>query len=123
DGVIVPHVVVVPAGARRTIDLETLPGLRSANISTVIEADADVVIDRTMRWDQTTRGGAHAEGSVPAPALRWYLAEGATHGFFDLFYLIQNPSLTGTASIRIRFLLPSGAPIERFYTVQPNARF
>ncbi len=24
-------------------------------------------------------------------ATTWYLAEGATHGFFDLFYLIQNP--------------------------------
>jgi hypothetical protein len=123
DGVTVPYVVVVPAGARRTIDLETLPGLGSANVSTVVESDADVVIDRTMRWDQTTRGGAHAEGSVSAPALRWYLAEGATHGFFDLFYLIQNPSLTAAASVRIRFLRPSGAPIDRFYTVQPNSRY
>ena len=56
--------------------------------------------------------GAHAEGSVPAPALRWYLAEGATHGSFDLFYLIQNPSLTRTASVRIRFLRPAG-PADR----------
>ena len=123
DGVTVPYVVVVPAGGRRTIDLESLPGLGSANVSTVIESDAEVVIDRTMRWDQASRGGAHAEGSVPAPALRWYLAEGATHGSFDLFYLIQNPSLTGTASLRIRFLRPSGPAIERFYTVQPNSRF
>ena len=123
NGTTVPHAVVVPAGARRTIDLGALPGLESANVSTVVEADSEVVIDRTMRWDQATRGGAHAEGSVPAPALRWYLAEGATHGFFDLFYLIQNPSLTATASVRVRFLRPSGAPIERFYTVQPNSRF
>jgi Tol biopolymer transport system component len=123
DSVTVPHVVVVPAGARRTIDLETLAGLGSANVSTVVESDADVVIDRTMRWDQSTRGGAHAEGSVAAPALRWYLAEGATHGFFDLFYLIQNPSLTAAASVRVRFLRPTGLPIDRFYTVQPNSRF
>jgi len=122
-GVTVPYVVVVPANARRTIDLETLPGLASANISTVIESDAQVVIDRTMRWDQVTRGGAHAEGSVPAPALRWYLAEGATHGFFDLFYLIQNPSLAGAASIRVRFLRPSDPPLEKFYTVPANSRF
>ena len=53
------------------------------------------------------RAGARTpKRSVPAPALRWYLAEGATHGAFDLFYLIQNPSLTSAASVRIRFLLP-----------------
>jgi hypothetical protein len=123
SGVTVPYVAVVPGGRRHTIDLETLAGLESANISTVIESDAEVVIDRTMRWDQATRGGAHAEASVPAPALRWYLAEGATHGAFDLFYLIQNPNLTSAASVRVRFLLPSGAPIEQFYTVAANSRF
>ena len=123
EGVTVRQVVVVPASARRTIDVETLSGLASANVSTVIESDAEVVIDRTMRWDQATRGGAHAEGSVPAPALRWYLAEGATHGAFDLFYLIQNPSLIAAASVRVRFLRPSGPAIERFYTVQANSRF
>ncbi len=122
-GATVPQVVIVPAGTRRTLDLETLAGLESANISTVIESDAEVVIDRTMRWDRSTRGGAHAEASVPAPALRWYLAEGATHGDFTLFYLIQNPNLTSAASVRIRFLLPAGAPMERFYTVAPNSRF
>ena len=81
-----------PGAARR--------GCESANISTVIESDAEVVVDRTMRWDQDPRGGAHAESSLPAPSLRWYLAEGATHGSFDLFYLLQNPSLTQTAQLR-----------------------
>ena len=36
--------------------------------------------------------GSHAETGVPAPALTWYLAEGATHGTFNLFYLLQNPT-------------------------------
>jgi hypothetical protein len=122
-GASTPHVVDVPARARRTVDVETLPGMGSANVSTVIEADAEVVVDRTMRWDRQARAGAHAEASLPSPALRWYLAEGATHGFFDLFYLIQNPSLSTAAQVRIRFLQPSAAPIERDYTVAPGSRF
>ena len=112
----------MPATSRRTIDLRLLAGLESANISTVIESDVQVVVDRTMRWDQTSRSGAHAETSSPAPSLTWYLAEGATHGAFDLFYLIQNPSQTQAAQVRIRYLLPAGAPIEQDVTVPPNTR-
>ncbi len=32
---------------------------------------------------------------------------------FDLFYLLQNPSQTQSAQVRIRYLLPAGAPIEQ----------
>ena len=93
--------LVVPATSRRTIDLRACSrGWRSANISTVVESDVQVVVDRTMRWDQVSRFGAHAESSSPAPSLTWYLAEGATHGAFDLFYLIQNPSQTQTAQVQ-----------------------
>ncbi len=119
---VVRHFLVIPATSRRTIDLRLLAGLESANISSVIESDVQVVVDRTMRWDQTSRSGAHAETSSPAPSLTWYLAEGATHGAFDLFYLIQNPSQTLAAQVRIRYLLPAGAPIEQDVTVPPNTR-
>ena len=119
---VVRHFLVIPATSRRTIDLRLLAGLESANISSVIESDVQVVVDRTMRWDQTSRSGAHAETSSPAPSLTWYLAEGATHGAFDLFYLIQNPSQTQAAQVRIRYLLPAGAPIEQDVTVPPNTR-
>ena len=59
---------------------------------------------------------------MAAPATTWYLAEGATHGFFDLFYLVQNPSETAPATVEARFLLPSGEPVVRSYTVPPSTR-
>ena len=31
------------------------------------------------------------------PSTTWFLAEGATHGGFDLFYLVQNPNATDGA--------------------------
>ncbi len=123
SGAIVRRYQTIPSNARRTIDLQLLAGLESANVSTVVESDTEIVVDRTMRWDLASRFGSHAEASVPAPSLQWYLAEGATHGFFDLFYLIQNPSLTTTAEVRITFLLPSGAPIVRTYDVPANTRY
>ena len=59
----------------------------------MIESDQPVVVDRTMTWDGTAYG-AHAETALDAPSTTWYLAEGATHGAFDLFYLLQNPNDT-----------------------------
>ena len=119
----VPFFAIVPAMARRTVDLEAIPGLESADVSTVVESDVEIVVDRTMQWDRSSRFGAHAETSRPAPAVRWYLAEGATHGTFDLFYLLQNPGLSGTAQVHVRFICGSGDPIERDYAILPNSRF
>ena len=38
--------------ARATIDVETVPDMGSAAFSTLIEADVQVVVDRTMTWDR-----------------------------------------------------------------------
>jgi hypothetical protein len=59
---------------------------------------------------------------VTAPATAWYLAEGATGSFFDLFVLIANPGST-PASITATYLLPSGAPVVKLYTVPGNSRY
>ena len=37
-------------------------------------------------------GAGHESAGVTAPATEWFLAEGATGTFFDLFLLIENPS-------------------------------
>jgi hypothetical protein len=59
---------------------------------------------------------------MKAPALKWYLAEGATHGAFDLFYLIENPNAQA-ANISISYLLPAPqAPIVINYTIDPHSR-
>jgi len=58
---------------------------------------------------------------VAAPALTWYLAEGATHSGFNLFYLLQNPN-AAEAEVRVRYLRPSGAPLEKTYVLPPTSR-
>ena len=91
DGVVVPVYTVVAAHSRATIDVETVPDMSSADFSTLIEADVQVVVDRTMTWDQTGFGSHAERGILTRTATQWYLAEGATHGAFSLFYLLQNP--------------------------------
>jgi hypothetical protein len=121
DGTTASRFLDLPARRRATVDAADVPGLAGADFSTVIESDQLVTIDRTMTWTSTEAYGSHAESSIAAPSLTWYLAEGATHGSFDLFYLLHNPNNTA-AQVQIQYLRPSGAPIERTYTVPARTR-
>ncbi len=85
--------------SRVTLDPAAVPGIAGRPYSTVVESDSMVVVDRTMTWDATGYG-SHAETALAAPSTTWYLAEGATHGAFDLFYLLQNPNATAGAGAR-----------------------
>ncbi|MGH9163233.1 MAG: carboxypeptidase regulatory-like domain-containing protein [Vicinamibacteraceae bacterium] len=58
--------------------------------------------------------------AVTGPAESWHFAEGAT-AFFDLFLLLANPS-TAPVDATVRYLLPTGEPLERTYTLGPESR-
>lgn len=122
QGLAASHAVTLRPNQRQTINPERLTGLANAAFATVVEADGPVVADRLMTWGGVGYG-SHAETAIAAPSRSWYLAEGSTAGSFALFYLLQNPSLTDRATVRVRYLLPTGAPIEKTYTVEPNSRF
>ena len=116
------HLFVLPALTRRTVDAKSVAGLESAEFSTVIESDVPVVADRTMTWGPDHNAG-HAETSIAEPSTTWYLAEGATHSGFELFYTIQNPN-DAIVTIDVRYLRPGGAaPLEKTYVVGPSRRF
>jgi autotransporter-associated beta strand protein len=122
EGAPVSDNLVVPPRSRLTVDPKKIDGLETAEFSTVVSSDQPIVVDRTMRWDASGYG-SHAETSVPGPALTWYLAEGATHSGFNLFYLIQNPQPTA-ATVTVTYLRPSPAPaLVKAYPVGPNSRF
>jgi hypothetical protein len=92
----------------------------AASFSTVVEANGPVAVDRTMTWGGGY--GSHAETAAAAPALTWFLAEGATHGSFTLFYLLQNPG-AAPATVDVTYLRPSpAAPVTRQYTVPAASR-
>jgi hypothetical protein len=75
-----------------------------------------------MIWSTTGRFGSHSERAVNAPSTTWFFAEGATHGAFDTFYLLENPSAT-PASVEIVYLLPNGAaPISQTKEVPAFSR-
>jgi type 1 glutamine amidotransferase len=112
----------MPPRSRSTVFVDDVPGMASAAFSTLVESDQPVVVDRTMTWADGLAYGSHAETSVAGPAPQWYFAEGATHGQFDLFFLIQNPSPSQTAQVTASFLPAVGPAIDRTYSVAPSRR-
>jgi hypothetical protein len=115
------HSITVPARSRQTLDAQTVDGLQAAEFSTVVESDVPVVADRTMSWDASGYAG-HTETSIEQPAAAWYLAEGATHSGFELFYTIQNPN-AAPATATIRYLRTGGlSPLDKVYRIPANTR-
>jgi CSLREA domain-containing protein len=121
DGQVISRTVQMSGLARATVNPEALAGLENASFSTVVESTQPIIADRTMRWDATGYG-SHAETSVAQPLTRWYLAEGATTGGFNLYYLVQNAT-SQAATVQIQYLRPApAAPITRTYTIGANTR-
>lgn len=120
DGSLTTEPLTVPARGQATLDVGSIPAMAQAEFATEVEADVDVTVERTMSWD---RGGygAHSETGLRAPARQWFLAEGATHSGFDLFYLLLNPNDVA-ARVTVTYLVPDGPPLVREIVVEPHAR-
>jgi hypothetical protein len=114
--------LTIPPRASQKLALPLDAWLGRADFSTSIESDRLVGADRLMTWDRAGRFGSHGERATVAPSPTWYLAEGATHSGFDLFYLIQNPGDTAT-DVRVTYLRPSGPPLVQTYRVAARSRF
>jgi hypothetical protein len=115
------QVVAVGARQRATVLLDDVGAAPDYSFSTAIESDQPLVVDRTMWWDASAYG-SHAERAMDAPSTTWFVAEGATHGGFALFYLLQNPSLE-PAHVTMTYLRPApAAPIVRTHTVGGEQR-
>ncbi len=102
------------------------PQLAHTDVSAVIQSTNGVtlIVERAMYLDSGGQrfGAGHESAGVTAPAVQWFLAEGATGDFFDLFVLLSNPSATA-ADVRADYLLPDGTTVTRQYTVPAASRF
>jgi uncharacterized delta-60 repeat protein len=122
----------LPPNSRSNIwvNEEVFDGLGKALAATDVSAVIDVtnglaiIVERAMYLDLPgqTFGAGHESAGVTAPATNWFLAEGATGNFFDLFVLIANPN-DSDAQVEATYLLPDGTTITRPYTVTANSRF
>jgi hypothetical protein len=122
DGTTVLQNRTLPATSRTTLRVNEVPGLEEATaFSTSVTSTGFVplVVERTMWWDAAGYG-AHGEKASDAAASQWYFAEGA-QGFFHTYYLLLNPNAVTTVA-HVTYLLESGAPVQRDYTMAATSR-
>ena len=115
------HFIDLAANRRTSFTLSESNSIAPANdFSTVVESDQPIVADRTMTWAAGI--GSHAETSIASPSTTWFMAEGATHGAFDLFYLLQNPGDTAAVASVTYLRLAPDTPVVKSYDLAPRSR-
>ena len=109
--------------SRLTIAVDAIPELASTDLSGVITASAPIIVERAMYMSHPGQpfSAGHESAGVVAPARAWFLAEGATGPFFDMFILMANPG-TSAAEVEARYLTSTGTVLQKRYTLAPQSR-
>ena len=112
--------------SRRTIFVNGEdPGLDEAEISAVIRVTngVSIIAERAMYTNAGGRvfGAGHESAGLAVPSTRWFLAEGATGSFFNLFILVGNPHGVA-AELEFRYLLSDGRVVTKTHTAAANSR-
>lgn len=121
--------------SRRTVNIDNETGFtgRPANERSLSATDVSaqivstngvpILVERAMYMTVNGRlfAAGHDSAGVTAPARSWFLAEGSTGTYFDLFILLANPNATPT-TVEITYLLLGGAPVVRTYPLAAQSR-
>jgi hypothetical protein len=121
-----PIVVTRTVGptARLTLFAGDVPGLMHRSFGIAVHATQPILADRAMYFGTTPTGpwqGGTASAGVTHPSTHWFLAEGATGGFFDTFILLSNP-YDAAANVTVRYLLDSGETVAAPKVVPAGGR-
>jgi hypothetical protein len=112
-----PFPVTVPPDSRVTVRVnDIVPG---TDVSTRVEADRDIICERSMYWGNRIEGTDSI--GVQAPSYAWYLAEGTTAHGFDTFLLVQNPG-DRDAEVDVTYMTPEGPVPKPAFTVPAGSR-
>jgi hypothetical protein len=114
----------VPANSRFTIDVRgEAASLAHAEVSAKITSTQPLVVERSLYMSAPGQpfAAGHDGAALPAPATRWFLAEGAT-GFFDEYVLIANADAS-RAQIKVTYLLEGGQAFSEAFPVDGNSRY
>jgi hypothetical protein len=112
-----PYTAILPPNSRTTVNAaDIVPG---ANVSIQVSAEAPVVCERAMYWNDRIEG--HSTIGTTSPARTWYFAEGSTDWGFETFVLLCNPGSSATKTT-LTYMFPDGTSAIREHDVGPFSR-
>lgn len=98
---------VIEPQSRATVNVASVAP--DTDVSVKVDADKDVICERSMYWGSRIEG--HNSLGIMVPMTVWYLAEGCTNYGFEEYVSLQNPS-SSAASVNITYNTSSG-PVPR----------
>lgn len=121
EGPPITQPLTVEALSRRTMRVDDLDGLSAATFSTTVTSmnGTRLGVERAMSWDASGYG-SHTERATAGPAAAVHFAEGA-QGFFNTYFLLQNPT-TGPNTAHVTYLLEGGGAVTRDYPLPEGGR-
>ena len=121
---VIEQTKTLPPRSRTTVAVDTEAAeLAATDVSAVILASQPIIVERAMYKDVAGQpfGAGHESAGITAPATNWFLAEGATGSFFDLFVLIANPHPT-PVDAAVEYLLSDGRTFSKRHTLAAYSR-
>jgi hypothetical protein len=128
-GAPVQKTATLGAATRLTLDTGSIPDLVNQSFGIAVHATQPIMVERSMYFGSIFDGatltrlwsGGTESAGVTAPSTHWFLAEGATGGFFTTFILLSNPQTT-SAHVDLQYLLDTGETVTVPKTIPANAR-
>jgi hypothetical protein len=123
DGARISQTDVIPALSRKTVHVDTVPGVEATAFSTtaISTNGLPLVVERAMFWDASYYGGKGA-AAIDQPSATWYFAEGVQNSFFNTFVLLQNPQTVAVDATLTFALQFAETPVIRTVTLPPLSR-
>jgi autotransporter-associated beta strand protein/YVTN family beta-propeller protein len=115
----------LPGQQRLTLNIaDQDPALASVAVSTRVDSDQAVVVERSQYWPHGGWYEAHNSAGETSPGTSWGLAEGRVGGTNNAqtYILVANPGGTA-ATLTATFLRENGTTIVKTFTVPPTSRF
>jgi autotransporter-associated beta strand protein len=99
--------------SRFTIDIGADAELVNRSFGMDVTFDQPGIAERAMYFGSSPLWKAgHESAGVTAPSTQWFLAEGATGGFFETFVLLANPN-DQPVTATLTFLPATGVPVVK----------
>jgi hypothetical protein len=123
SGTTVTRQYIVNAQSRVTVYANAIPGVTGNAFSTTVTSDVPIAVERAMYFSTAGRfwNGGHEVAAVAAPATEWFVAEGRTGPFFDMYLLLANPG-TAPVSATLRYLKPDGSVVTETRSLAATSR-
>ncbi|MFH1150196.1 MAG: DUF5719 family protein [Actinomycetota bacterium] len=111
----------VPAHSRKTVSVDSIPGLEATELSMRVDSNVDIVAERAMYFEYYGKVGGHVQAGVSSPSDTWQFAEGYTAEGFDSYVLLQNPG-DSPAHVSLTFMEPDGNTTGETRTIEAHSR-